>query len=41
MLHVQRICDDIPAFTDGSTELLVGIVRKIFGVVAFSGQPDF
>lgn len=36
---MQRICDDVPAFTDGSTNLMFGITRKIFGVVAFSGKP--
>ena len=34
---MQRICDDVPAFTEGSTNLMFGITRKIFGVLAFSG----
>ena len=34
----QRICDDVPAFTEGSTNLMFGITRKIFGVLAFSGN---
>lgn len=35
---MQRICDDVPAFTEGSTALLFGITRKLFGVLAFSGM---
>ncbi len=37
-ISVQRICDDVPAFTEGSTNLMFGITRKLFGVLAFSGR---
>ncbi|EIE26584.1 ATP-binding cassette transporter [Coccomyxa subellipsoidea C-169] len=33
----QRMCDDVPAFADASVTLLIGIVRKFFMMVAFSG----
>ena len=37
-LNLQRICDDVPYFVDGSTDLMLGIARKLFGVIAFSGR---
>ncbi|KAK9916830.1 hypothetical protein WJX75_007512 [Coccomyxa subellipsoidea] len=33
----QRMCDDVPAFADASVTLLIGIVRKFFMMVGFSG----
>ncbi|CAK0734001.1 hypothetical protein CVIRNUC_000368 [Coccomyxa viridis] len=33
----QRMCDDVPAFTDASVTLVIGIVRKFFMMVGFSG----
>lgn len=33
----QRMCDDVPAFADASVTLLIGIVRKFFMMIAFSG----
>lgn len=39
--HLQRICDDVEAFAGGSVTLLIGLVRKLFNIVAFSGiAPD-
>ena len=38
LVVMQRICDDVPSFTEGSSFLLIGITRKLFGVVAFSGR---
>ena len=37
-LVLQRICDDVPYFVHGSTDLMLGIARKVFGVIAFSGK---
>lgn len=39
---MQRICDDVPAFTKATVGLCNGIVRKLFIVTAFAGvaQPD-
>ena len=31
------MCDDVPAFTDASVTLVIGIVRKFFMMVGFSG----
>lgn len=39
-LQMQRICDDVPAFTEGSVALVIGLVRKVFNIVAFSGWMD-
>lgn len=33
----QRICDDVPAFTDTSVFLVLGVIRKFFNCVAFAG----
>lgn len=33
----QRVCDDVPAFTEGSVTLSIGAVRKLMNLVAFSG----
>ena len=34
---LQRICDDVPAFTDASVFLVLGVTRKFFNCVAFAG----
>jgi len=43
MLHglcLQRICDDVPAFTDASTKLIMSAVRQLLNCVVFAGmQP--
>jgi len=31
------MCDDVPAFTEASVTLVIGIVRKFFMMVGFSG----
>ncbi|KAK9809945.1 hypothetical protein WJX72_002230 [[Myrmecia] bisecta] len=33
----QRICDDVPAFTDSSVMLCLGMMRKLFNCIAFAG----
>lgn len=35
---MQRICDDVPAFTDTSVFLVLGVTRKFFNCVAFAGR---
>lgn len=39
LLHrfLQRMCDDVPSFTDGSVTLSIGAVRKLMNIIAFSG----
>jgi hypothetical protein len=32
------MCDDVPAFSDASVTLVIGIVKKFFMMVAFSGM---
>lgn len=43
MLHglcLQRICDDVPAFTDASTKLIMSAVRQLLNCIVFAGmQP--
>ena len=43
MLHgmcLQRICDDVPAFTDASTKLIMSAARQLLNCVVFAGmQP--
>ena len=36
-LFLQRMCDDVPSFTDGSVTLSIGAVRKLMNIIAFSG----
>ena len=36
---LQRMCDDVPAFTDASVTLVIGIVKKFFMMIGFSGGP--
>ncbi len=36
---LQRMCDDVPAFTDASVTLVIGIVKKFFMMIGFSGAP--
>ena len=31
------MCDDVPAFTDASVTLVIGIVKKFFMMIGFSG----
>ncbi len=39
-LCLQRICDDVPAFTDASTKLIMSAVRQLLNCVVFAGmQP--
>ncbi|KAL3153965.1 hypothetical protein ABBQ32_013522 [Trebouxia sp. C0010 RCD-2024] len=33
----QRICDDVPAFTDGSTKLIMSAVRQLLNCIVFAG----
>lgn len=33
----QRICDDVPAFTDGSTKLIMSAVRQLLNCTVFAG----
>ncbi|DBB06377.1 hypothetical protein WJX77_005903 [Trebouxia sp. C0004] len=33
----QRICDDVPAFTDASTKLIMSAVRQLLNCVVFAG----
>lgn len=32
------MCDDVPAFADASVTLVLGIIKKFFMMVAFSGE---
>jgi len=34
------MCDDVPAFTEASVTLVIGIVRKFFMMVGFSGASS-
>ena len=33
----QRICDDVPQYTDGSVFLVTALIKKLFNCVAFTG----
>ena len=33
------MCDDVPAFTDASVTFVIGIVKKFFMMIGFSGAP--
>ncbi|KAA6422215.1 MAG: ABC transporter [Trebouxia sp. A1-2] len=33
----QRICDDVPAFTDASTKLIMSAVRQLLNCIVFAG----
>ena len=35
---LQRMCDDVPAFADASVTLVIGITKKFFMMVGFSGD---
>ena len=35
---MQRICDDVPAFTYGSTRLIMSAVRQLLNCIVFAGQ---
>lgn len=32
------MCDDVPAFTDGSTKLIMSAVRQLLNCVVFAGK---
>ena len=34
------MCDDVPAFADASVTLVIGIVKKFFMMIGFSGGPS-
>ncbi len=35
---VQRICDDVPQFAEGSVILVIGVIKQVFSLAAFSGK---
>lgn len=35
---LQRICDDVPAFTYGSTKLIMSAVRQLLNCIVFAGK---
>ena len=37
---MQRMCDDVPTFTDSSVTLVSGLIRKVFVMCAFSGADS-
>lgn len=37
-LCLQRICDDVPAFTYGSTKLIMSAVRQLLNCIVFAGK---
>lgn len=40
VLLLQRICDDVPAFTNASTKLVLSVVRQFLNCVVFAGKPQ-
>ena len=35
---LQRICDDVPAFTSASTRLILSAVRQFLNCIVFAGM---